>query len=117
MANILEAYLKGGSNGKPDRGKAIVERQNDEFFTLFPHLYQLMADRKIGKLERDVSKVSIKLCPEGWISSLTEPCSGQILFTRTDNLFEVFEALEAVLAGGSADWRVDKYAKQRKAKK
>lgn len=76
-----------------------------------------MADTKIGKQVRDVSKVSIKLCPEGWVVSLTEPCSGQIAFNRTDNLFECFSSLEGHLGAGTIDWRVDKYAKNRKAKK
>lgn len=116
MVDVLSMLVKTPKNGKADRGKAIKARTNDDFFTLYPLLYQLLADSKIAGVDRDVSKVSIKLCDEGWVCSLTEPASGQVLFSRSDTLLHAFEVLEGRLGSGKADWRVDKYAKQRKTK-
>ena len=114
MADVLASLVKTRLNGKPERGESIVGRQSDDFFSLYPLLYQLLADRKIAGVEREVSKVSMKLCPEGWVASLTEPASGQVLFSRSDTLLSCFEVLEGRLASGKADWRMDKYAKKRK---
>jgi len=117
MSDVLSTLVNTRSNGKPESGHAIVGRQSDDFFTLYPLLYQLLADRKIAGVDREVSKVSIKLCPEGWVTSLTEPASGQVLFSRSDTLLACFEVLEGRLGSGKADWRVDRYWKQRKVRK
>lgn len=116
MSDVLASLVQSRPNGKPNRGDSIQDRQNDDFFCLYPNLYQLLADREIAGVKRDVSKVSVKLCPEGWVTSLTEPASGQVLFSRSDTLLCCFEVLEARLAAGDADWRLDKYAKHRKGK-
>jgi len=117
MSSVLASLVQTVQNGKANRGEAIQERQNDDFFTLYPNLYQLLADREIEGVKRDVSKVSIKLCDEGWVCSLTEPASGQVLFSRSDTLLHCFEVLEERLVSGKADWRQDRYAKQRRSKK
>jgi len=117
MSNVLAMLVQSRPNGKPNRGDAIVERQNDDFFALYLILYQLLADREIEGVKRDVSKVSIKLQPEGWVCSLTEPASGQVLFSRSESLLSCFEVLEGRLSSGDADWRLDKYAKVRKERK
>lgn len=117
MADVLAMLVKTQRNGKPNRGESIRPRSDDDFFTLYPLLYQLLADVKIAGVDREVSKLSMKLCDEGWVLSLTEPASGQVLFSRSDSLLSAFEVLEGRLASGKADWRVDKYAKHRKVKK
>ncbi len=93
MADVLSMLVNTPKNGKPDRGKAIKSRSDDDFFTLYPLLYQLLADGEIAGVKRDVSKVSIKLCDEGWVCSLTEPASGQVGFSRSDSLLSCFEVL------------------------
>ena len=117
MADVLSMLVNTPSNGKPDRGDSIKPRSSDDFYALYPLLYQLLADREIAGVKRDVSKLSVKLCDEGWVCSLTEPASGQVLFSRSDSLLSSFEVLEGRLGSGKADWRVDKYAKHRKVKK
>lgn len=117
MADVLAMLVNTPRNGKPNRGESIRARTDDDFFTLYPLLYQLLADSEIAGVQREVSKLSVKLNDEGWVCSLTEPASGQVGFSRSDTLLSAFEVLEGRLASGKLDWRTDKYAKHRKVKK
>lgn len=116
MSDVLEVLLKSGSNGARKRGSSIVDRQNDDFFALYPNVYRLLADRQIGGIKRDLSRLSIRLLPEGWVLALTEPATGQILFSQSDTLIKCFESLESRVGAEDADWREDKFARKNKPK-
>lgn len=115
--DVLNALVQTKPVDPRSRGASIVAKTSDDFYTLYPLLYRLMSETKIGKVERELSKVSIKLCPEGWTCTLTEPASGQVLFSVSDSLLKCFEVLEGRLGSSKCDWRPDKYASQRKSKK
>lgn len=100
-----------------ERGEAIVAKSSDDAFALFPTVYRLMTEKEIAGVKRELSKISIKLDDQGFVTTFTEPASGQVLFNITDNLFRVLEALEARLTGDKPGWVPDKYALQRKKKK
>lgn len=117
MSTVLESLVSTKRVETRDRGEAVQGKQNDDFFALYPTVYALLRDRQIGSVKRDLSKVSISLKPEGWITTLTEPASGQVIFSQSDTLLKCFEALEGRVSKAGADWREDKYAKHRKPKK
>lgn len=117
MSSVLAALVKTKPVAKRDRGEAIQAKQNDDFFALYPNVYSLMRDTEIAGVKRDVSKISIALKSEGWVTTLTEPASGQVMFSQSDTLLDCFLALERRVSKPDADWREDKYAKQRRSKK
>lgn len=115
--DILQALVMQSPAVGKDRDKSIVAKSSDDFFALYPLTYRLMTERKIGKVDRELSKLSIKLAGEGFVTTLTEPASGQVIFSTSDSLLHAFERLEGRLGSEKPDWRPDKYAKSRKVKK
>jgi len=114
---VLETLVKQVVKSGRDRGASIQGPQNDDFYALYPLLYTLLSEKKIGETVRELSKISIKLLPEGWTCTLTEPASGQVMFSVSDTLLHAFEVLEGRLGAEKCDWRPDKYAKRRVSKK
>lgn len=115
--DLLARLVTTKSNGVKDRGSAIVAKSSDDFYTLYPLLYRLLTENKIGEVERDLSKLSLKLDDQGFVLTLTEPASGQVIFHVVDNLFRAFESLEKRIGSDNPGWVPDKYALQRKKKK
>lgn len=114
---LLESLVKSNPQGKKDTHTGITPKSSDEFATFYPNVYDLMTKRKIGAITRELSKLSVKLADTGWVTTLTEPASGQVLFSQSDSLFKAFEALESRIVSPEPDWREDRYAKKKKTKK
>lgn len=115
-AELLQALvINENSNGKP-RGECVVEKTSDDFFGLYPLLYSLLREKQIGKVKRELSRLSVRLTAEGWTSAITEPASGRILFSVSDSLIKLWEVTEGRLGASEVDWRPDKWAKNRKAR-
>lgn len=112
--DILSALVQSKPKGVKERGASTVAKSSDDFYALYPLLYRLMTEEKIGEVDRRLSKIGICLKGEGFVLSLTEPASGQICFSTSDTLIRCFEVIEGRLASGEADWRPDKYAKARR---
>lgn len=115
--DVLSALVQSKSKVERDRGASTVAKSSDDFFALYPLVYRLMTEEKIGDVDRRLSKIGISLKGEGFVTTLTEPASGQILFSISDTLIGCFEVLEGRLRSENADWRPDKYASSRRKKK
>jgi len=115
--DLLERLVMTAPVHAKDRGAAIIPKSSDDAYTLWPTLYRLMTEKKIGKVERELSKLSIKLDDQGFVATLTEPASGQVVFHVSDSLFRILESLEARLVSDKPGWVPDKYAHMKKKKK
>lgn len=112
--DVLSTLVQSRPKGVKERGASTVAKSSDDFYALYPLIYRLMTEEKIGDVQRGLSKMGLSLKGEGFVLSLTEPASGQICFSTSDTLIACFEVLERRLRDDEADWRPDKFAKARR---
>jgi len=86
----------------------------------FPSLSEMMTSAMYpGGEVREVSRLSVYADQEngGWRSMLTEPSQALVLWTHSDTLGGILQATEEHVSSDKPDWRYDRYAAKRGAKK
>jgi hypothetical protein len=86
----------------------------------YPALSEMMTSTMYpGGEVREVSRLSLYSDQEngGWRSMLTEPSQLMVLWTHSETLQGVLQATEEHVQSDKPDWRIDRYAAKRGAKK
>jgi hypothetical protein len=87
---------------------------------MFPCLCEMLTSGIYpGGDVREVSRLSLYADQEngGWRAMLTEPSQALVLWTHSEELSKLLQAVEAHVASDKPDWRNDRYATKRGGKK
>lgn len=78
----------------------------------FPYIFAVLAQLRVGDTTRQGGSLRI-VCDAGQATViLTDRETGHIVFYGAHSIDMALQGLECELADGSADWRVDKWAKK-----
>jgi hypothetical protein len=111
---MAESLLARGRGKRPAKGKT-SEQLPKAFVKEYPVLSAYMTEGKDESgAERDVSKVTVFVDQDSVKATLSDPSNECSLYVTLDAPGAVWEALEARLASGEADWRSWQGGKSRK---
>lgn len=90
---------------------------DDDMARDYPALYEYLTLDWLEGAARETATLGVSVDAGQFKARLADRDAGLVTFVSSDTFLGVLEALEGRLAAGTADWRRDQYAKDKKGRK